>query len=330
MGFEGDAGSRGLADQVLTAVASGDRGGVAELLDMLDVDQLRSLVSVLADRAAPARPARRPAVSAGEVCAAAITAAAEAFGTSPEVIMGPARQQAFSDARAVAMTVARHVGLSLPAIAEHFGKDHGSVIHAVRRAQGRPRLAAEATRIGEELNSRYLAVLGRDAAAGPSTNADVDAAAADAAASSPSSPSPASPAPWEVFLEHAVATAARVFETTPSELLGTDRARAATDARAVAMTAARMRGQSLPAIARHFSRDHTTVLHATRRIARTPPLRALAERIAAGGPETGEPPNRMVRPSGEPWDPAASYRRAAGEPSEAGLPSPPRRLGVAR
>jgi hypothetical protein len=31
------------------------------------------------------------------------------------------------------MTAAREVGLSLPVIAEHFDKDHGSVIHAVRR-----------------------------------------------------------------------------------------------------------------------------------------------------------------------------------------------------
>ncbi len=47
------------------------------------------------------------------------------------------------------------------------------------------------------------------------------------------------------------------------------------------MTAARMRGQSLPQIARHFDRDHTTVLHATRRIEKTPPLRDLAAKIAS-------------------------------------------------
>jgi len=51
------------------------------------------------------------------------------------------------------------------------------------------------------------------------------------------------------------------------------------------MTAARIHGHSLPRIARHFERDHTTVLHATRRIEKTPPLRDLAAKIAAELPE---------------------------------------------
>lgn len=51
------------------------------------------------------------------------------------------------------------------------------------------------------------------------------------------------------------------------------------------MTAARIHGHSLPTIARHFDRDHTTVLHATRRIEKTPPLRDLAAKIAAELPE---------------------------------------------
>ncbi len=74
--------------------------------------------------------------------------------------------------------------------------------------------------------------------------------------------------------------AAQAFATTPEMLIGADRTRAAADARGVAMTAARMRGQSLPQIARHFDRDHTTVLHATRRIEKTLPLRDLAAKIA--------------------------------------------------
>jgi adenosylmethionine-8-amino-7-oxononanoate aminotransferase len=79
--------------------------------------------------------------------------------------------------------------------------------------------------------------------------------------------------------------AAEAFGTTPEVLLGTDRSRAAADARAVAMTAARIHGHSLPTIARHFDRDHTTVLHATQRIEKTPPLRDLAAKIAAELPE---------------------------------------------
>ena len=79
--------------------------------------------------------------------------------------------------------------------------------------------------------------------------------------------------------------AAVAFDTTPEVLLGADRSRAVADARAVAMTAARIHGRSLPTIARHFDRDHTTVLQATRRIEKTPPLRDLAAKIAAELPE---------------------------------------------
>ena len=43
-------------------------------------------------------------------------------------------------------------------------------------------------------------------------------------------------------------------------------ARAVTDARAVAMTAARRGGLTLPAIARFFGKDHTTVMHAHRKV----------------------------------------------------------------
>jgi hypothetical protein len=92
-------------------------------------------------------------------------------------------------------------------------------------------------------------------------------------------------------VEHAVVAAAEAFGTTPEVLLGADRTRATADARAVAMTAARIHGHSLPAIARPFDRDHTTVLSATRRIEKTPPLRDLAAKIAADLPE--QPASRI-------------------------------------
>lgn len=159
------------------------------------------------------------------------------------------------------MTAARENGLSLPAIAAEFGKDHGSVIHAVRRTQQRPRLADAAARVTQHVNDRYTERLPHPAAA--------------AAAAVPESTFE----PHDL-VDHAVVAAAQAFATTPETLIGVDRTRAAADARGVAMTAARMRGQSLPQIARHFDRDHTTVLHATRRIEKTPPLRDLAARIA--------------------------------------------------
>lgn len=262
-----DEGGRQLAGHILNAAALGDDAAIAQLIDPLDADQLRSLVSVLAaqvDQAMPETEATGPAA----VCELAASAAAEAFATTAEAILSSGRTQNVSDARAVAMTVAREAGLSLPAIGQHFNKDHGSVIHAVRRTSERPRLANAAARISEHVNSRYAARLPRSVE---------DPAARER-------PVPTSSFQPSGVVEHAVVAAAKEFGTTPEVLLGTDRTRTAADARAVAMTAARMHGQSLPRIAGHFDRDHTTVLHATRRIEKTPPLQALAARIAADLP----------------------------------------------
>ncbi|NHA01266.1 hypothetical protein G5V59_19250 [Nocardioides sp. W3-2-3] len=219
------------------------------------------------------RARRRPRQQARPRCASlAINAAAPMFGTTPEAILSAERSRPVSDARAVAMTAARETGLSLPAIAEHFNKDHGSVIHAVRRTAERPRLADAAARVSEHINSRYTARLPRSVRAEENV---VDL---------PQRP-PSSTFEPDGPVEHAVVAAADAFNTTPEVLLGTDRSRAAADARAVAMAAARIHGHSLPTIARHFERDHTTVLLATRRIEKTPPLRDLAAKIAADLPE---------------------------------------------
>ena len=165
----------------------------------------------------------------------AINASAPLFGVTPEDMRSPQRSRPISDARAVAMTAARENGLSLPSIAEEFGKDHGSVIHAVRRTQQRPRLADAAARVTQHVNDRYTGRLPRPDATAPA------GAAQDAA----------TPVPEPAFeprdlVDHAVVAAAQAFATTPETLIGADRTRAAADARGVAMTAARMRGQSLP------------------------------------------------------------------------------------
>lgn len=262
-----DEGGRLLAATVLAAAGRGDRSAITELTAPLDVDQLRTLVATLAvqvDQVMPDQAASGPAA----VCELAINAAAPMFGVTPDDIRSPQRSRPVSDARAVAMTAARENGLSLPAIAAEFGKDHGSVIHAVHRTQQRPRLADAAARVTQHVNDRYTERLPRP-----------DAATAAAVPESTFEP--------HDLVDHAVVAAAQAFATTPETLIGADRTRAVADARGVAMTAARMRGQSLPQIARHFDRDHTTVLHATRRIEKTPPLRDLAAKIA--GELTEEP-----------------------------------------
>jgi hypothetical protein len=80
----------------------------------------------------------------------------------------------------------------------------------------------------------------------------------------------------------AIATAAQAFGTTRDAVLSADRHRAVTDARAVAMAAARRRGLTLPAIAAAFGgRDHTTVMYAQRKVANDPRLNAVCTRIVA-------------------------------------------------
>jgi hypothetical protein len=227
-----DQGGRQLAGLVLDAAGRGQHDQVADLIAPLDADQLRLLVAVLAvqvDQTLPSAPATGPAA----VCELAINVAAPMFGTTPEAILSAERSRPVSDARAVAMSTAREVGLSLPAIAEHFNKDHGSVIHALRRTAERPRLADAAARVTEHVNDRYTARLPRPEAA------VVSLPQQPASTFGPDGP-----------VEQAVVAAAEAFGTTPGVLLGADRTRTAADARAVAMTAARVHGHSLPAILR--------------------------------------------------------------------------------
>ena len=95
----------------------------------------------------------------------------------------------------------------------------------------------------------------------------------------------------------AIDAAAPTFGTDSDSLRGPDRTRPVADARAVAMTAARLTGLSLPKIAAEFGDRHCiAVLQATRRIEKAPPLREIAERIAKGLPAVEGPgPGRRAR-----------------------------------
>ena len=261
-----DEGGRRLAGLILQAAGRGEQDTVDQLVFPLDVDQLRALVGILAaqvDESMPTAEATGPTA----VCDRVTTMAAKMFSVEPEAIMSAQRSRPVSDARAVAMSSARALGLSYPSIAREFGKDHGSVIHAVRRTADRPRLTDAAARITEHVEQRYASQVARpvDNVVQLPARAAQDATAAGTAA-------------------HAAAAA---FSVPVEAVLGRDRSRSASDARAVAMTAARLRGDTLTAIAEAFGRDHTTVLAATRRIDATPPLHDLAASIAADMPATG-------------------------------------------
>src|SRR3546814_4808997 len=90
-----DQGGRQLAGLVLDAAGRGQHDQVADLIAPLDVDQLRSLVTVLAvqvDQTLPSAPAASPAA----VCELAINAAAPMFGTTPEAILSAERSRPVS------------------------------------------------------------------------------------------------------------------------------------------------------------------------------------------------------------------------------------------
>lgn len=77
----------------------------------------------------------------------------------------------------------------------------------------------------------------------------------------------------------AIATAAPSFGTTRDAILSADRHRAVSDARAVAMTAARRGGLTFSAISTYFGKDHTSVMYAQDKVANNPRLNAVCARI---------------------------------------------------
>jgi len=53
------------------------------------------------------------------------------------------------------MTAARRGGMTLPAIASHFGKDHTTVMYAQNKVANNPRLNAVCHRIVDQLEEHY-------------------------------------------------------------------------------------------------------------------------------------------------------------------------------
>ena len=83
--------------------------------------------------------------------------------------------------------------------------------------------------------------------------------------------------------------AARLLGEVPDDLKGRSRVRPLLDHRQVAFAVCRrVTGQSYPAIARAFNRDHTTIMHGIQRAENHPRLRPMVERIEA----------ELIHPSG--------------------------------
>lgn len=277
-----------MTDAIVELAQRHDPGRLHTMLESLTSTQLRTVVVTLATRAAGDPSPAPDLTSPAQICEVAIAAAAAQFCTTPEAVRSPARSREITDARSVAMAAARSSGLSLPAIGAEFDRDHTTVMHAVNRVADRPRLAAAAAQITDRIvTAQQQSATPQRAPLRLVTNSE------------PQAPRPTAVGAADESrlgrVSAAIEAAARTFGTTPEALRGPDRDRPVAEARAVAMTAARMTGMSLPKIAAEFDRHHTAVLQAVRRVEQIPPMRELAERIARDLPRDEATPTEQAR-----------------------------------
>ena len=138
-------------------VANANQSVLERTLDQMNAEQLRSLAIALATQVNAAVNAAGEVADVGPdgICAIAIATAAQSFGTTRDAVLSADRHRAVTDARAVAMTAARRGGLTLPAIATYFGKDHTSVMYAQNKVANNPRLNAVCARIVDQLDEHY-------------------------------------------------------------------------------------------------------------------------------------------------------------------------------
>lgn len=308
-----------LLESVLLAVTAPSQAEVSRAVLTCSRDELVAVVERLAKRINDTSSVEVGAFGPGATCAFVIDTAAREFAVTGEEIRSDSRLRAVSDARAVAMYVARQAGLTFADIGLGFDKDRTGVMYAVNKTAANPRLliAAEkiAASLGESLANPYDPPQERRRGSRSGRHLHVVLDPPRLSLVEPEVPISAPQARGSVF-EQAVEFAAHTFLIEPAQLLSEDRTRRVSDARAVAMGVLRLEGMTLPAIARPFGRDHTTVLASLRRVEGTAALAEYAQQIHA----------RLIRPA------TGSGVREQLVPGESlvGDPAPakPRSLGV--
>lgn len=126
------------------AVACEDRERVAKILQPLAVDDLFALAVVLAAQAPPSD-------TPNERLEAVLMQACSAFGTNTDHVRTQSKRREDLDARAVVSLAAHLLGSSYSQTGRFLGRDHTTVINAVGRASGEPRLRRVAHRIAANL-----------------------------------------------------------------------------------------------------------------------------------------------------------------------------------
>lgn len=129
------------AAALAVAVADRDPEGVREVLEPLDRDALQLVAVLLADHVDVDTPPPSVWLSETATINTAIAAVAGTYDLTPDEVRSRTRQRHIFEARAVAMAAAHRAGLSIVAVARHFGRDHTTVSNALAFVRARPVLA---------------------------------------------------------------------------------------------------------------------------------------------------------------------------------------------
>lgn len=132
-------------------------GAAERVASELTRDELRSVALRLVQSVASTRTEGGEVsdMSPDAICEMSVASAATAFGTTPERILSADRHRTVTDARAVAMTAVRRGGMTLPAIATYFGKDHTTVLYALKKVEGNPRLSGVCSQIVRRIDDDF-------------------------------------------------------------------------------------------------------------------------------------------------------------------------------
>lgn len=175
---------------------------------MTDIDSSAEAVAGLLRSTTPVRPIS-PRDEAEKVTAI-VAVTARMFFVTPEEVLSKARETWATNARLVAIAVARaNTSLSLPELGVLFDRDHTTVLSAVRRVMNTPVLRQWAAAVDAELNADLLSTDSHNDAHRESPNTTTMGGGPGDVASAPG------PWPTPVYEERAMSKGTQSTEALP-------------------------------------------------------------------------------------------------------------------
>lgn len=136
-----------VAAGLVCAVEDRDQASIATLLHALNRGQLYGLAVVLAAHVDPDKPFAAKPAGPDHAIRVITTAAAARFGITTHRITARDKTRPVSDARAVVCYAGHLLGMSASSIGRYLDRDHTTVLHAIGRAGGDPKLRRIATHL---------------------------------------------------------------------------------------------------------------------------------------------------------------------------------------